>query len=1313
MMKNLFLPILLLASLVSQAQVHTVRTDGKVTPVDFDGSFRYSLKIPVVSDTTSALSHGGLDSLGLIIQIRSTGVQYKRDTFPGGHKWTIIGSGGGSSFDSSASQGGGFHTQPYNDARYRALLDTLYAHYLMTRDWAYKMRDSTAAVTNAALAGKQPTGNYITSLTNDVTATGAGAAVATIAANAVTNAKAAQMGARTVKANITGSTANPVDVPIDSLSSHITPDSVRIYRKPGSDSVFFCVTPISTGVEKCVFQYRDSIGTGGGSSFDSLISQGGIFHTGNYNDSRYRQTLDTLFAHLLMTRAWGYKISDSLAADYILRIALKRDITDTSFAHLLMTRAWGYKISDSIFTVVNTALAGKMTNSLSPGHIHIGNNAGVAVDSFMVNDVYSLPECNVYMFAQGLGSSNNVTNYTATSIDSVTYYFSTTPNGTGGTDYGGWLAPSTSGDSVQVSTPFGIVIGDSQAKGTPGRNGREDPTNSHSGFVYSYPDSTGQLSYEFRRLTNMRYYNGGIGSTTTTNIRGRFMRDALGQNSFVNDGRPNQTLLAKPQVVVIVAGINDYPSVPASVTLTNLEWMAATCQEYGVKCVILNLPGDAVMTQAFNIFINTVNAGLKSEAFSQYGAAIVDYNSFWNDPTYGNDNIHYKTAYINSGDGIHPTMTGYDSLANFIFRSANLPVLSNVIFETSLSPTSPIANYNRPTGVTINGTAYTLPNAAFDTIPITSYVGDSVWIKITSSVNVVGTSTQTGFPTIIWNFKNNAAGGKYYTRRTGSVGAMKTDMSANSLALVAPDYFKEPILVIKYPPTGLAGVDGGDAFRVSVKGAAKVIVNGLTNTTALNNSTFSVYGSLSAQLASQISNLMIGNTSTAGTGYGLGLWSNGLHFEAGSTSSSQTPLFTFDKQGGLTPQATTANALIPVMLSNTGVGAIADKDTTASLAFLPTYNNTSTNNQPGFFGGIFIRPTITSLGLQKLFGIWQYQGDNWLNTVSGKTAIGTTAPKGSAKLDVSATKQGFLPPRMTSAQRDSIGYISAITVTAAGSGYSNTPTVAISGGTGSGAVVASGITSGGAVSSISVLNPGIGYAPGTPVTVTITGVGGGSGATATATISGADSGLIIFNTTIDSLQYWNGTVWVDIGAPSISTSGVQTIYSQNPASATPVSNTTTETSMVSAGTGSGSRTIGSGVITAGKTYRYRVVGYIGTVATPGNLTINLKLGGVTIASSTVNDLTGPLSGSSDYRFICEGNLTCLTSGSSGTILSDGTFAHSTGSGLPFNTFFLDNSGGTSTVNTTISNAFDLTATWATASSSNSIIAYTVTLEQLN
>jgi hypothetical protein len=47
---------------------------------------------------------------------------------------------------------------------------------------------------------------------------------------------------------------------------------------------------------------------------------------------------------------------------------------------------------------------------------------------------------------------------------------------------------------------------------------------------------------------------------------------------------------------------------------------------------------------------------------------------------------------------------------------------------------------------------------------------------------------------------------------------------------------------------------------------------------------------------------------------------------------------------------------------------------------------------------------------------------------TNNVGIGTSTPNGVAKLDVSSTTQGFLPPRMTTAQRDAIAAIAGLVI---------------------------------------------------------------------------------------------------------------------------------------------------------------------------------------------------------------------------------------------------------------------------------------------
>lgn len=160
--------------------------------------------------------------------------------------------------------------------------------------------------------------------------------------------------------------------------------------------------------------------------------------------------------------------------------------------------------------------------------------------------------------------------------------------------------------------------------------------------------------------------------------------------------------------------------------------------------------------------------------------------------------------------------------------------------------------------------------------------------------------------------------------------------------------------------------------------------------------------------------------------------------------------------------------------------------------------------------------------------------------------------------------------------------------------------------------------------------------------------------------------------------------------------------------ATQAVNTTSETSVV--GTGPGTNVLAANAFYAGKTIRIRIGGVYSTTTVPGNLTLKIKLNSVVIGTSTISTLATSASSLSFSGVI---DIVCWTTGSSGTVISDGTVSLSTGNVLAANLVDLNNAGATTTINTTIGQTIDFTAQWATASTSNSFKATVLTIEALN
>jgi hypothetical protein len=152
-------------------------------------------------------------------------------------------------------------------------------------------------------------------------------------------------------------------------------------------------------------------------------------------------------------------------------------------------------------------------------------------------------------------------------------------------------------------------------------------------------------------------------------------------------------------------------------------------------------------------------------------------------------------------------------------------------------------------------------------------------------------------------------------------------------------------------------------------------------------------------------------------------------------------------------------------------------------------------------------------------------------------------------------------------------------------------------------------------------------------------------------------------------------------------------YSQTGAFVT-VANTAAKTSIV--GTGIGSLVIPE--IGAGCTYHLKLAGTIEDESKLEELKITVDFGGVTVYESQFYDLDEV---KTEQVWETEIDLVCRTTGVAGTAYANGQFVYSKNGGE--NDFRGFNTEYDSVINTTISNTFDVSATWNTAKVGNIFI----------
>ena len=136
-----------------------------------------------------------------------------------------------------------------------------------------------------------------------------------------------------------------------------------------------------------------------------------------------------------------------------------------------------------------------------------------------------------------------------------------------------------------------------------------------------------------------------------------------------------------------------------------------------------------------------------------------------------------------------------------------------------------------------------------------------------------------------------------------------------------------------------------------------------------------------------------------------------------------------------------------------------------------------------------------------------------------------------------------------------------------------------------------------------------------------------------------------------------------------------------------VTNTTTETTLIL--TNEGALTIPASFLVPGRTLRVRAKGYFSTNNPAVTLTLEVKLGSLTVCTSGAQTPTASLA--SRYWEL-DTDITCRVKGASGTLFGQGAFKYmAAATGAP--TWWEMRNTAVGSLDTTFSHPFDITATW--------------------
>jgi hypothetical protein len=804
------------------------------------------------------------------------------------------------------------------------------------------------------------------------------------------------------------------------------------------------------------------------------------------------------------------------------------------------------------------------TPSLRPGDILMGNASNTAVDTTFLNDLTFTPETNLMVFGQGFpkGSTDTLTGYGYYGVDSVMLYLTATGHGNQKSN-GGILFNSTSGDSLQLCSPIGVFIGHSVAAGHAALFGGISGRNSglESGDL-TIQDTIGQVEWRMTQLLNYPCKNMGWGGQTSTQIRNRFMRDAIGQVAPNPSGAFTKTLTRRPAYIIIDCAINDWSTtttpLPVDTTIANYIWMASVAAQYDIPVIVLTEIGDGTM-RAPGLYPNEAksirqfNDWLLSGGLNFANVTIVDANRLWNSltqPSQERNNINFS-SFVDGADQVHYTPGlggGYDSLAKLIVAQAHLPKLDYVVISSAVDPTFPITNFAKNMKWSITG--YPTGNApgarqilriantalGFDTVNVTAPIPDTAYWRIDSTITSLGAGTVSGVSQIQFHLGNNPNHNVWYAKSRTNQGPRLGNAEMSTLVLSSSTNNNVTFIDTR------AANQQRTLFVSGGQNGGSVVVDGTTVPTWPfgGSAVLGVYGGIAQRNTDifQLGTGSIGVLSVAASNSGNPITSIGFGmigvsprfgiFDRYDGGYGNTDAWVWDNQFQTVKDQAGVNGHNDILKVIYSLGNFTNAtDTMDWVHIVPTINQTK------FPGGIVARgfdfdPVVTSLGSLKLRAYRNTFGDNHFNSHGidgGQSTFGLETALFSAKVIVSDTARGFMPPQMTTTQRNNISYVSSVVMT--GGSWTVSPTsYTLSGGNGGGLRLAFGNIAASQVV-FGVIDGGwnITSAP----TVNLVG-GTGSGGTITVNLHGPDAGLLIFNTTTSSLQYYSGSAWVDLGS---------------------------------------------------------------------------------------------------------------------------------------------------------------------------------------